>query len=97
METAHKRYVQSLSLVSEIDKRVALATVKIANVTIRGIAVWRSPHGKLRVYFPSFKAGYAYEDAISLPDELRSEIEADVISAYKEEKAKVPKSQGSDV
>jgi hypothetical protein len=80
------RYVQHLMLATEIDKKVAFATVQIGNITIRGIIVWQSPRGKLRVFFPSCSLGYGYEDSVTVPAELRSEIEAEVIAAYRDHK-----------
>lgn len=82
------RYVQGITLATEVDKRVAFATVQFGGVVIRGVMVWRSRNGSLRVYFPSCRIGYGLEDAVTLPAELRTEIEAEVISAYKEAKAK---------
>ncbi len=79
-------YVEHIALAQEMEHRIAFATVCIGDVTIRGVAVWRSRNGKLRVYFPSYRLGSGWDEAISLPDELRTEIEADVISAYKQAK-----------
>jgi len=79
-------YVEHISLAQEMENRIALATVRIGDVTIRGVAVWRSRNGRLRVYFPSYRLGSGWDEAISLPDEVRTEIEADVISAYKQAK-----------
>lgn len=86
--------VESISLMDELDKRVALATVRLGEVQIRGIAVWRSKNGKLSVFFPSYKLGSVWADAIYVPDELRSEIEADVIAAYKNAKAAAKTDEG---
>jgi hypothetical protein len=85
--------VESITLMDELDKRVAVVTVRVGEVEIRGIAVWRSKNGKLSVFFPSYKLGSVWADAISVPDELRSEIEADVIEAYKNAKAASKKDQ----
>ncbi len=79
--------VESITLMDEVDKRVALATVCLEKVQIRGIAVWRSNNGKLSVFFPSYKLGSSWVDAIYVPEDLRSEIEADVITAYENAKA----------
>lgn len=82
METTQKSYVQAIRLTKDFDKRVAFATIQIGDIVIRGVAVWRSPEGKLRVYFPSHKLGSGFEETFSLPDELRSRVEADVLAAY---------------
>ena len=70
-----------------------LASVRIGEVLIQGVTVWQSGRGRIRVYFPSWKAGYRWEEAIDLPNELRSEIETDVISRYKSEKQKAKKAE----
>jgi hypothetical protein len=87
-------YVEDIALAQEMEHRIALATVRIGEVQIRGIAVWRSKNGKLSVFFPSYKLGSVWVDAICVPDELRSEIEADVIAAYKEAKTAAKKEEG---
>jgi hypothetical protein len=79
-----------------MDKKIALATVRLGDVLMRGVAVWRSRHGNLRVYFPSYKLGAGWDEAIYLPEELRTEVEADVISAYKQAKA-AARSQDKEV
>ncbi len=88
-----KSYVESLRLADELEKRVALASVRIGDVLIHGVTVWQSGRGRIRVYFPSWKAGYRWEEAIELPNELRAEIETDVISRYKSEKQKAKKAE----
>ena len=84
METNQKSCVQAIRLTKDIEKRVAFATIQIGDIVIRGVAVWRSPEGKLRVYLPSHKLGSGFEETVSLPDELRSRVEADVLAAYPE-------------
>jgi hypothetical protein len=79
--------VEQMNLATDVDNRVALATVRIGEVLIRGIAVWRTRQGRLRVLFPSYRLGSGWDEAICLPEEVRSEVEADVISAYKSAKA----------
>lgn len=79
--------VEQIVLAQEVDHRVALATVRLGEVQIRGVAVWRSKNGKLSVFFPSYRLGSVWVDAIYVPEDLRSEIEADVITAYKNAKA----------
>jgi hypothetical protein len=86
--------VESISLMDELEKRVALVTVRLGEVQIRGIAVWRSKNGKLSVFFPSYKLGSSWVDAIYVSEDLRSEIEADVIAAYKAAKAEAKKEEG---
>jgi hypothetical protein len=85
---SNKGYVEHIRLADELEKRVALATVRVGEVLIHGVTVWQSGRAKIRVYFPSYKAGYRWDEAIELSQELRSEVEADVISAYKAEKHK---------
>lgn len=84
MEPNQKSCVQSITLTEDFDKRVAFATIQIGDIIIRGVAVWRSPEGKLRVYLPSNKLGSGFEETVSLPDELRSMVEVDVLAAYQE-------------
>jgi hypothetical protein len=84
-------YVEHIALAQEMEHRIALATLRIGEVTIRGVAVWRSRNGRLRVYFPSYKLGSGWDEVISLPEDLRTRIEADVIAAYKQAKAAQPK------
>ena len=84
METNQKSCVQAIKLTKAIEKRVAFATIHIGDIVIRGVAVWRSPEGKLRVYLPSHKLGSGFEETICLPDELRSRVEVDVAAAYQE-------------
>lgn len=80
-------YVEKVTLAEDIDKRIAFASVRIGDVLIRGVAVWRGRGGKLRVYFPSYRLGDAWYDAIDLPEDLRTEVEADVIASYKAAKS----------
>jgi hypothetical protein len=82
-----KSHVENIRLAPEMEKEVAMATVRIGDVLIRGVRVWKSPQGKLRVFFPGHKLGPAWEDTIDLSSEVRSEVEADVIAAYKDTKA----------
>ena len=89
--TTSKSYVESLRLADELEKRVALASVRIGDVLIHGVTVWQSGRGRIRVYFPSYKQGYRWDEAIELSQDLRSEVETDVIAAYKAEKQKAKK------
>ncbi len=92
-EATKKTYVESLRLADELEKRVALASVRIGDVLIHGVTVWQSGRGRIRVYFPSYKQGYRWVEAIELPNELRSEIETDVISRYKAVKQKAKEAE----
>jgi len=85
--------IEHVNLAADIDRRVALVTLKIADICIHGVAIWRSRHGRLRVHFPSYNAGWSWEEAIELPPELRSEVEAEVIAAYKTAKAQAKKEE----
>ena len=82
--TENKSCVEMISLAQENERRVAFASARIGDVLIRGIAVWRSPKGHLRVHLPSYRIGAGFDDVIRLPEELQTQVEADVISAYKE-------------
>ena len=75
--------VERIEFVRDLEKRVAFASVKIGDVSISGVAIWRSGNGRLRVFFPSYRRDRGYDDAISLPPDLRTEVEAEVITAYK--------------
>ena len=80
------KYLQRITLATELDKKVAFADVRVGEVTIRGIAVWRSGNGKLRVFFPSQKITHFWEETVDLSAEVRSEIEAELIAAYREQR-----------
>jgi len=90
-EAEERGYVEDIRLAQEIDQHVAHATIKIGDIQIRGVKIWRTKNGRLYTHWPSFKEGYRWEDVIEMPADLRADIEADVISAYKvrkkEEKA----------
>lgn len=75
--------VQKIEFISDLEKRVAFASVQIGEVTVNGLAVWRSGNGRLRVFFPSYRRSCGYDEAISLSPDLRTEVEAEVITAYK--------------
>ena len=92
-EETSKSYVESLRLADELEKRVALASVRIGDVLIHGVTVWQSGRGRIRVYFPSYKQGFRWDEAIELSQDLRSEVETDVISRYKSEKQKAKKAE----
>lgn len=84
MET---KYVERITLAPELDKKVASAEIKVGDITVRGVHIWRSGNGRLRVFFPGYHVvGHAFEDSVVVPAEVRSEIEAEVIAAYREQK-----------
>lgn len=85
--------IESVQLAAELDRRVALATVRLDDLLVSGISVWRSANGRLGVYWPRYWNGAGQAEAISLPAELRSEIEAEVILAYKEAKSNTTTNQ----
>src|SRR5690242_16770293 len=64
---------------TQLDRRVALATVKIGDVSISGVTVWRGGNGRLSVYWPRFWNGAGQADVIHIEAELRGDVEADVI------------------
>jgi DNA-binding cell septation regulator SpoVG len=84
MKTVGDVKVEKIDLLSDFEKRVALATVRLGEVVIRGVAVWKSPRGKLRVFWPSYKRAYGFEDAIALSTDLQADVDAAVIAAYKD-------------
>ena len=83
------RYVEDVHLADDWDHRAALVRVRIGPVLIKGVAVWCHPRtGRLRVYFPRYNSGpQFYDEAIELPAELRIEVEAEAIAAYKAAKS----------
>jgi DNA-binding cell septation regulator SpoVG len=86
-------YVKNVTLATELDKRVAFAEVVIGEIAIKGITVWRSSNGRLSVYFPSFRTAHrTFDDCVAVPPELRSEVEAEVIAAYRTKKSESDKS-----
>jgi hypothetical protein len=92
-DTASTTCVEAIRLAQEIDQRVAYATLRLGEATIRGVAVWRSRNGKLSVFFPRYKFGAGWDDVIELAADLRSQVDADVIAAYKDAKAAAQKEQ----
>jgi hypothetical protein len=86
VETGPEPIVESMHLAVDMDRRVAQCSVRIGDLKIHGVAVWRGKNGRLRVFFPSYRLGFgtAYGDAIELPADLRSRIEAEVIVRYRE-------------
>lgn len=88
--------IEKIELTAEIERRVALASIRLGQIVIRGVAVWKSPQGKLRVFWPSYKRGHGFEDAIALPSDLKSDVAALVIAAYKDAKDKVIEKENLD-
>lgn len=95
MNKTTRSCVEAITLREDVDHRVAFAAVRIGDVLIRGVTVWRASNGSLRVYFPSYKQGSGFEDAIQLPEVLRTEVEADVIAAYKVARAEAVETRGN--
>jgi DNA-binding cell septation regulator SpoVG len=85
--------VEQIEFISDLEKRVAFATVNIGAVSIRGITVWRAGNGRLRVFLPSFRKAYRYADVISISPDLREELDAEVIAAYKVAKSEAQKNE----
>jgi DNA-binding cell septation regulator SpoVG len=82
-----KKYVERITLASELDKKVACAEIKVGDIIIRGVHVWRSGNGRLRVFFPSYHVvGPVWQDSVVVSAEVRSEIEAELIAAYREQR-----------
>ncbi len=80
------QYVSKITLATELDKKVAFADIKVGDVTVRGVAVWRAANGKLSVFLPSQGTRHGFVNIIDLPPEIRSEIDAEVISTYRARK-----------
>lgn len=92
-QTETESYVENLQMAGEIHQHVAHATIRIGEIQIRGVKIWRAKNGRLFTHWPSFKLGFGWEDVIELPAELRTDIEADVISAYKDERKRAAKEE----
>jgi hypothetical protein len=76
--------VEYIRINDEIERRVAIATIRIGDIRILGLTVWRGNKGRLRVYWPRYWNGAGQSEAIELLENLRTEIEAEVIAAYRE-------------
>jgi hypothetical protein len=86
---AERCEVKSITLDPRVEKEVAVATVQIGGLQIRGVRIYASKAGKTpRVYLPSLKENGSWVDAVVLPDQLRQEMEAKVLEAYEQQKAK---------
>lgn len=74
-------------LVEETPKRVATVSVTIGSVTVHGVIVWRGKNGHLRVFWPEHKSPAGFNiwlETVELAPDLREQIEASVIAAYKD-------------
>ena len=81
-------------IAEEAPRRVFEVSVTVGPVIIHGLIVWRSKNGHLRVFWPQHKspAGFnIWQETAQLSPELREEIEAAVIVAYKEAKTQAGK------
>lgn len=86
MDSNNTLHVESIQLATEQEKRVAYACVRVGDFLFRGITVYRSANGRLRVYLPSWRPNHCggFEETLALPPEVRSEMEIAVLTAYKE-------------
>lgn len=82
-EARTKIQVERIIPATDRDKVVAVADIKVGDVGVRGLKIWKSATGKLSVFFPSHKLGEYWEEYVSFPKELHAEVVAKVISAYK--------------
>lgn len=81
-ETRTKIQVERIIPAEDRDKVVAVANIKVGDMRVRGLRIWKSAKGKLSVFFPSHKLGEYWEEYVSFPQELHAEVAAKVISAY---------------
>jgi hypothetical protein len=83
-------------IAEEIPRKVFDTSVTVGPVTIHGLIVWRSKNGHLRVFWPQHKspAGFnIWDDTIELDPNLREEIEAAVIAAYRASRKRADKGE----
>lgn len=76
-------------LADQAPQRMAVASVTIGPVTIHGLVVWRARNGHLRVFWPSYRIPgpcNAYQDTVEIEPDLREQIEAAIIAAYRDKK-----------
>lgn len=81
-------------IAEEAPRRVFEVSVAVGPVIIHGLIVWRSKNGHLRVFFPQHKAPGGFNiwlDTVEVSPEMREEIEAAVITAYKNAKRQAGK------
>jgi len=88
MPNEAKIQVEKIIPAKDRDRIVAVADIKVEDVSVRGLKIWQSAKGTLSVFFPSHKLGEYWEEYVSFPKELHAEIAATVISAYNEAKSK---------
>ena len=68
------------------EKRQAMCSVRIGSILIHGIVIFRTRGGRLRVGLPGYKDWTAvWRECIELPPDLRSEVDACVIGAFRAE------------
>ena len=84
-------YVESLVLTQEIPQHVAHVSIRIGDLKISGLKIWRAKNGRIYLHWPSFKSDWRWLEVVELDPDLRSDIEADVISAYKDERKRAAK------
>ena len=75
--------IEHVILAVDLDRRAALVTVKVGELRIRGVEVWRSRSGHLSVRFPAYRAGSNWEEAFELSDDRRTEMETEVLAAFR--------------
>jgi hypothetical protein len=80
-----KKYVRRLILAPETEQVVATAEIRVGDIGIRDMNVCRSSSGKLSVFFPGRQTFAGWKNSIALPAPVRSEIEAELVAAYREE------------
>jgi hypothetical protein len=85
-ETVEKCIVENITLAPEVEKEVGRVTVRVDGLLIRGIKIWASKTGKAKVYFPRTYERGSWVDAVEVPPETRSRIEAEVLAAYDQAK-----------
>jgi hypothetical protein len=86
VEVSPSIIIEHVNLAADIDRRAALVTVKIGEVRVHGVEVWRSRYGRLSVRFPVYRAGSVWAEAFEVSDDRRTEIEIEVLAAFREAK-----------
>ena len=81
-EAKTKIQVEKIVFERDRDKLVAVAEVSVGDMRVRGLRIWKSAKGKLRVFLPSHRLGESWEDVVALPEELRAAAESEVLSTY---------------
>jgi hypothetical protein len=76
-------YLQRIVSESQRGERVAFGTIRIGDVSIKGFGIWKSFDGRLSVSFPEWKVStQRWDECVSVPDELREQIEVELIDQY---------------